>query len=101
MKKMTLFASLAIVLVAGSAFAFFNGEPKVEKPVLATQVYYHIGSMYYPEQPEDTQCEPVDTRPCTVTLNGTNLPASFSESSIPTSNPNYTVSLSPEKGRWE
>lgn len=103
MKKMTLFASLAIVLVAGSAFALFNDEPKVENPVLATQVYYHEGDMYVPRSapPSGKDCLEDDDNPCRVTLNGTGLPASFSESSIPTSNPNYSVLPSTDIGSWQ
>ena len=100
---MTLFASLAIVLVAGSAFAFFNGEPKVEKPALATQVYYHVGSMYIPSStpPAGKDCQPVNENPCFITLTGTSLPSSFSEGDLPLSNPNYVAADSPDNGRWQ
>lgn len=99
---MTLFASLAIVLVAGSAFAFFNGEPKVEKPVLATQVYYHIGNDYIPmaSPPAGKSCQPDDNY-CTITIVGESLPGTFSENDLPESNQDYTVTLQNANRSWK
>lgn len=99
---MTSFASLAIVLVAGSAFAFFNGEKKVEKPVLATQVYYHVGNDYIPmgSPPSGKTCKPDDFY-CRITITGNNLPGQFSEDDLPQSNGDYTVTFQDPNSSWK
>lgn len=105
MKNFKLFAALAVILVAGtSAFAYFNGEPKPVKKVLATQTYYHIGQNYVPmsSPPAGLRCEQDDYF-CSLQIEGDqkDLPGTFSESSIPTANPNLTVTPGAEAGSWQ
>lgn len=102
MKNFKFLAVAIVVLVAGSAFAFFNNEAKPVKKVLVTQTYYHINDEYVPlaSPPTGRSCKTDDFN-CTITLNGSNLPGKFDEDQIPSNNSNYTVSPSPEMGSWQ
>ncbi|UUC44181.1 hypothetical protein [Flavobacterium cerinum] len=93
MKNSKIFAVVAVVLVAGSAFAFFNGEPKPIKKVVNSQVYYHIGENYVPmpSPPSGLTCTP-DDKFCTVTLESTgDLPQTFSENDLDNLDPGVTI----------
>lgn len=105
MKNFKLFAALAVILVAGtSAFAYFNGEPKPVKKLLVTQTYYHVGGNYVPmsNPPSGLRCSDDDYF-CTIQIQGdqNDLPLSFSEDAIPSSDANLTVSPGTEAGSWK
>ncbi|WP_410220767.1 hypothetical protein [Pedobacter sp.] len=104
MKNFKFLAVAIVVLVAGSAFAYFNGEPKPVKKVLATQTYYHIGGNYVPmsNPPSGLECT-LDDYFCTVRIDGeqSKLPVSFSEDAIPTSDANLTVTPGNDAGSWQ
>lgn len=104
MKNFKLLAVVAVVLVAGSAFAFFNGETKPVKKVLTKQTYYHIGNQYVPmsSPPAGLSCRPDDFY-CTVEIEGASddLPGTFDETAIPTADPNLIVTTSNASRSWK
>lgn len=104
MKNFKFLAAAIVVLVAGSAFALFNGETKPVKKNLQTQTYYHVGNQYVPmaNPPSGLQCASDDYF-CTVQIEGdeNDLPGTFQENAIPTSDPNLTVTTGQANRSWK
>ena len=64
---------MAAVVVALGVSQHVTNTPIEEKPLveaekpMAPVTFYHIGNgVYSPNQPNGTNCQPVDPRPCTI-----------------------------------
>jgi len=94
-------AVVAIALILTTVFAFAYTSKKQQTNKVIEQVYYHVGDYYQQTPPPiGTSCS-LDDYFCTVTLDGTNLPESFSEEEIPESNPDFTVTTGTPNNSWK
>lgn len=92
-KKLPLTAFvLGLGLLTASTMSSFTSSKK-----LTPVTYYNLNGTFTTNDPalSGYSCQPEGSY-CTAELEGINLPESFTEDNIPSSNPDYTVDLSPE-----